>query len=172
MHASSDLSFRLQVSSQAFKRKREALRQQLSNFKRRQPVGLASYHRGLTIDSPRFPVEELQAAVEVAKLEDIRAFQEALLPQCILEAFIAGNVNQIEAEKIVDKTMAALPASAPLDAADIPRRRVRILPSGRTLRQYKAPNPDEMNSATEVYFQVGVDDGDVRHTPLEPSEEQ
>ena len=35
-----------------------------------------------------------------------------------------------------------------------------MLQAGRQLRQYVAPNPAELNSATEVYLQVGMDEGD------------
>ena len=54
----------------------------------------------------------------------------------------------------------AVPAATTLSADQIPRRRTRILPVGRVLRQFTAPNPDELNSATEVYLQIGMDEGD------------
>jgi len=55
----------------------------------------------------------------------------------------------------------AIPSSAPLPADQIPRRRIRVLPVGRSLtQQFVAPNQAEANSATEIYVQVGMDEGD------------
>ena len=113
------------------------------------PLGLT-----LPIIPCRYAVGELAAAVEAASLADVRSFQAALLPECLLECLLAGNLDAADARAIVDATTAALPAAAPLDASAIPRRRMRVLPRGRTLRQYVAPNPAEANSAVEVYLQV------------------
>ena len=143
-----------------FDRTREALRQSLANFKRKQPVALASYHRGLTLDSPRYPVEALAAAVESATLDDVRAFQSSLLPEAFLECLLVGNLDESQASDMVEATRLAIPAKAALSRDAIPRRRVRVLPRGRTLRQYAAPNPEEKNSACEIYLQVGRDEGD------------
>ena len=71
-----------------------------------------------------------------------------------------GNLEESEARAITAAATEALPSKAPLDPSQITRRRVRILPVGRTLRQYVAPNKQEANSATEVYVQVGTDVGD------------
>lgn len=51
--------------------------------------------------------------------------------------------------------------SRPLPVARRPVRRVRVLPAGeRTLQQFVAASQAEVNSATEVYFQVGGDEAD------------
>ena len=43
-----------------FERTREALQQELANFEKRQPVGLCSYYRQLALETPRYPIEQLQ----------------------------------------------------------------------------------------------------------------
>ena len=93
-------------------------------------------------------------------LADAQAFQRALLPECLLECFLVGNLDREQADAITQKTTAALPSTAALPAEQIPRRKMRVLPPGRTLTQFVAPNAAETNSATEVYVQVGKDEGD------------
>ena len=144
----------------AFKRQSDSLRQQLANFNRKLPVSLCSYRRGLALETPKYSVDELQAALEKTTLADVQAFQQALLPEALLEAFVVGNFEEGEATAMVDAITTALPSSAPLPADKIPRRKTRVLPVGRTLQQYAALNAAEKNSAAEVYLQVGMDEGD------------
>ena len=42
----------------------------------------------------------------------------------------------------------------------MPIRRVRRLPRGSSLQQFVASNPSETNSAVEVFYQIGTDEGD------------
>ena len=136
------------------------MRQSLANFNRKQPISLCAYRRNLALETPRYSVDELSAAVEAVTLKDVLNFQRALLPDTLLEAFLVGNLEESEARRMVSSVTAAIPSAAPLAPADIPVRRVRMLPTGKPLvRQYVAPNPEELNSATEVYVQVGTDEG-------------
>ena len=144
----------------AFDRQREQLRQSLANFDRKQPISLCSYRRNLALERPKFPIDELAAALEVTTLADVSAFQASLLPSALLEAFVVGNFDEEDTSKMVTAITQAVPAATTLSADQIPRRRTRILPVGRVLRQFTAPNPDELNSATEVYLQIGMDEGD------------
>lgn len=91
---------------------------------------------------------------QAATLTDVRAFQRALLPESLLEAFLVGNLDEAEVGRMVQDVSAAIPAASALPDERIPRRRVRVLPVGRSLRQYVTANGDELNSATEVYLQV------------------
>jgi len=149
-----------ELAPEVFELVRERLRLGLANAKQKQPVGLASYERSLSLETPRYPVEELEAAVTAATLQDVQDFQRALFPECYLEAFVAGNVAEDDARRAVSAARAALPASGALADESIPQRKVRVLPPGRTLRQSVAPNAAEANSACEVYLQVGPDVGD------------
>ena len=149
-----------ELTSLAFGRQREALRQTLSNFDRKQPVSLCSYRRNLALERPRYTIPELLEAVEKITLADVVAFQRALLPETYLETFVAGNVDQGDAARMLGAVTKGIPSRGALDSARIPRRQVRILPPGRLLQQFVAPNPNEQNSATEVYLQIGMDTGD------------
>jgi insulysin len=144
----------------AFERQREAIRQQLANFDRKQPVSLCSYQRSLALLSPRFAMVDLKAAVEGVTLADVQAFQRGLLPNALLEALFIGNLDAADANRMVKAVSEAIPVGGALPADRIPRRQVRVLPVGRTLRQYAAPNDAEINSATEVFLQIGPDVGD------------
>jgi len=149
-----------QLQPGTFDRRREAFRQRLRNFEKRQPIALCSYHRDLTLESPAYSIEQLQAAVETARFADITALQQALLPECFVECFLVGNLDAAEAKAMTNKTMAALPRAGTISADKVPRRKLRVLRRGRTLRQYIAPNEAEANSAVEVYLQVGQDERD------------
>ncbi len=148
------------LSPQVFERRRDTLRRTLANFKNRPPVSQASYYRGIGVETPKFSIDDLAAATEGVTLADVRGFQRSLLPEALLEAFIAGNVDTATAEAMVASVQADIPAAAPLPPEQVPRRKVRVLPAGRTLQQFVTPNALEVNSAIEVYVQIGVDEGD------------
>ena len=70
-----------------------------------------------------------------------------------IEALVCGNLREDEALQLLRTVQTAVPA-APLPPERSPRRRVAQLPRGARTRQLLAPNPDEQNSALEVYFQA------------------
>ena len=126
-----------ELTQLAFDRQREQLRQSLANFNRKQPISLCAYRRNLALETPRYSVDELSAAVEAATLKDVLSFQRELLPDTLLEAFLVGNLEESEARRMVASVTAA-PSAAPLAPAAIPVRRARI-PTGKPLvRQYRA----------------------------------
>ena len=95
--------------------------------------------RYLALETPRYAVDELSAALETITLRDVSDFQQALLPDALLETLLIGNFDEKEALGIVDAVTAALPARAPLAADQIPRRKTRVLAPGRALRQTAWP---------------------------------
>ena len=99
------------------------------------------------------------AAAEKLTLPDVKTFQRTLLPEFELEAFVCGNMVEAEAEAVVRQLQNALPAK-PLPEERRPVRRVRKVPAGAALQQFVAENSAEENSATEIYFQIGADEGD------------
>jgi hypothetical protein len=116
--------------------------------------------RNVALESPRYSNEQLLAEVDKVTLAQVKALQARLLPEVEVEALLCGNVVPEQATQLVAKLQAAL-ASKPLPRERRPVRRLRMLPEGeRALRQFVAANPDEVNSATEVYLQVGRDEGD------------
>lgn len=143
----------------AFERRRDELARQLANLEQRSPSKLAAYHRSLALESPRYANSELAAATKALTLADIERFQSTLLPEMALEAFICGNVRDTEAEGVVSQLQQALP-TRPLPSERLPVRRVRRVPLGATLQQFVTPSATESNSAVEVYYQVGPDEGD------------
>ena len=52
----------------AFDRRADALRRQISNFERRQPVSLASYHRGISMETGRFTVDQVQSRADLGSI--------------------------------------------------------------------------------------------------------
>ena len=148
------------LTPRAFERRRELLERQLKNAERGQPISLCAYQRSLALETPRYPVEALAAAAQTVTLEQMRDFQRQLLPKAEMEVFVAGNVNEADAANVLESLQKTL-GSAPLPEAERPVRLVRKLPAGRPVtRQHLAKNPDEPNSACEVYFQIGPEAGD------------
>ena len=58
-----------------FDRRRASLLDALANLEQRQPVSLASYYRGLALETPRYSVEQLRVAAAAASLEKLADFQ-------------------------------------------------------------------------------------------------
>ena len=58
-----------------FERRRASLLDALANLEMRQPVSLASYYRGLALETPRYSVEQLRVAAAAASLEKLADFQ-------------------------------------------------------------------------------------------------
>ena len=134
-----------------FERRRASLLDALANLEMRQPVSLASYYRGLALETPRFSVAQLRVAAAAASLEQLAAFQANLLPEVELEALVCGNLKEAEALEMLATLQRAVPAS-PLPPAASPRRRVVELPVGSRTRQHVVSNPQEVNSAVGVSY--------------------
>jgi len=141
----------------AFSRRRDSLRRQLANFQRRQPISLCSYYRSLALEKPRYPVEALAAAVDKVTLQDMRRFQASLVTEANIETFVCGNVMPETAEDMM-KQFSQNFKVAPLPFEQRPQRLARRLKeASASLQQFVAQNPNELNSALEIYFQVGTD---------------
>jgi insulysin len=147
------------LDATSFERRRDSLQRQLANLQLRQPSKLAAYRRSLALESPRYSNRELEAAAKAVTLADVEGFQARLLQRMQIEAFISGNVREDEARSVVQQLHDALP-SQPLPSTELPVRRVRRLPLGATLQQFVAASATERNGAVEVYYQIGLDEGE------------
>ena len=176
----------------AFERRRDDLQREIANLEQRPPTQLAAYHRSRALESPRWSNAELLAAAKALTLADVERFQSRLLREAQVEAractcpcpcpcpctcnmhmpmlreaqveaFLYGNLRAEEAVDVVVQLCRALPMR-PLPTSRAPVRRVRRLPRGSSLQQFVASSPSETNSAVEVYYQVGTDEG--MHMPM------
>jgi insulysin len=143
------------VTQPAFDRKLDLLRRQLRDAAQRQPVALASYHRNLATQRSRYSNEQLSEAAAQVTLSDVAATQAGLIKASQLEVLVTGNLREAEAAAMVRQVADALPTS-PLLAELVLQRRVRVLPLAGATQQWVAENPDEANSALELYLQVGT----------------
>jgi len=149
------------LTPMAFDRQREQLLRSCANFKFKSPLALAGYQRDLALETPRYTNEAIAEAAEKVTLADVVKFQKSLLPESLLEAFLAGNLEEKDVNKLVESVRTAIPSKAALPEDNLPRRQVRVLePNTRVLRQFVASNPAETNSAVLVYLQYGMDEGD------------
>lgn len=143
------------MTQPAFDRKLDVLRRQLRDAAQRQPVALASYHRNLAMQSTRYSNEQLSEAAAQVTLSDVAAAQAGLLKAAQLEVLVTGNLREAEAATMVRQVADVLP-TAPLPPELVPQRRVRVLPLAGATQQWVAENPDEANSALELYLQVNT----------------
>lgn len=142
-----------QLTQPAFDRKLDLALRQLRDAMRRAPITLASYHRNLAVQAHRYTNEQLREAAASMTLADVQAVQSGLLREAEFESLIAGNLREDEATAMVRQLNEVLPTT-PLAHERVPQRPVRVLPLGGTTQQWIAGNPDEANSALEMYLQA------------------
>ncbi|KAL1507929.1 hypothetical protein AB1Y20_007533 [Prymnesium parvum] len=142
----------------AFDARREAVCRGLRNLAAAPAAQLCVQQRSLALQPSRHAAEAMLAAAEAASLDELAAFREAAFERVEVEALVCGNLDGAQAEQIVRGVLAALRAAPPEAPPAV--RRARRLPVGSTLRQHVAANAEERSSATEVYVQVGPDEGD------------
>ena len=151
------------ITQGALSRRLDGLARNLRGTRVRQPGALCAYYREQALQSVGFSNDELLAVLGDVSLASVQAFQSGLLAEAEAEGFMGGNVREAEARTLFDQMRAALPC-APLPPASRATRQVRRVggPIGRggVTRQFLATNPEESNSAAEVYLQIGGDEGE------------
>lgn len=88
-----------------------------------------------------------------------QAYASSYLSSCHLEALCTGNVDQREALDLVQQLLQQLGGGAALPVGERPQEACTRVPVGtRLLYREPTKNPQEDNSAVELYLQVW-DDG-------------
>jgi len=102
--------------------------------------------------------------VEALTLEDMRAAAVNLKSGgSYTECLVAGNVREADARQALAAVRATLGDTPLADGAlEQLRQRVHSLPVGDHLWEQEALNPDEVNSAVALYFEVGSTAGSLR----------
>jgi insulysin len=135
---------------------KESLHREYKNFQFEAPYQRALYNVNLIIEHTRWTIEEYLEAISFVTLEKIRAFIPRLLSQLFFEVLVIGNVARQEALKMMSDIENVLKPKGYISSAFQERRAVK-LPKGKTvIYQQKVLDPEQINSALENYYQIGL----------------
>ncbi|OWM67243.1 insulin-degrading enzyme-like 1, peroxisomal [Punica granatum] len=143
---------------------KEMVTKEYQNLKFQQPYQQAMYYCSLILQDGTWPwLEQLEVLPQV-KAEDLSNFFPIMLSRAFLECYIAGNIDRVEAESMVQHMenvffQGANPISRPIFPSQHLTNRVVKLEKG-TSYFYPAQglNPSDENSALVHYIQVHRDD--------------
>eukprot|EP00168_Porphyra_purpurea_P016294 TRINITY_DN5225_c0_g1_i8.p1 TRINITY_DN5225_c0_g1~~TRINITY_DN5225_c0_g1_i8.p1 ORF type:complete len:1237 (+),score=430.03 TRINITY_DN5225_c0_g1_i8:245-3712(+) len=139
----------------------ELLRREYKNFCKDPPYQHAMYLAQLLSDSPRWHVSDYMTFFEgdpARRLTaaDVNAFVATFREALHVEMLVHGNVDAAAALGMARELETTL-GYAPLCALQRPHRRVVVLPHHRpVLARIPGPNAEDVNSAVQVLFQLGV----------------
>ncbi|PKA63852.1 Zinc-metallopeptidase, peroxisomal [Apostasia shenzhenica] len=143
---------------------KEAVKKDYDNFKFRKPYQQAMYYCSLLLDENAWPWNEELDVLSQLESEHLARFYAHMLSRTFLECFVAGNIEPLEAEVLVQYVEDALfngpqPICKPLFPSQHVTNRVVKLERGT---KYCYPidclNPSDENSALLHYIQVHQDD--------------
>ena len=142
----------LEPDGERFEACRETLRRALKNsiFK---PSRHAAYLRLLSLQLESWPLENQLEALEGLTAEKCRDFVRGLLSSSRRQVLIHGNATTEEAKSMVAEARSKFSAGPP--RGPFVKRLALLKPGQRFVHSALAQNPQEKNSASEVYFQVG-----------------
>jgi insulysin len=152
----------LQINPERFKVHKSNLEEDLTNFDREQPYQHSHFSLLVALEHKRWHVHEKLAAMRMVSPAALQAHIAQLLSQVHLEMLIDGNVSEQDAEQLVALYNQVLLRGDPacvLPHHLIPDNRVVQLAHGRTyVYDSLGLNPNDVNSATLLYLQVGPDE--------------
>lgn len=154
----------LKIDPDRFSLVKDQLRREYVNFAKDQPYHHAMYVMNYGMEEPRWHIHAYLDEVDrpditPATLED---FMPYLLSRMHVEGLVHGNLKREWASELASKIQKIVQCG-PLNKSEFVRRRITILPTQETQSySQSSTNPDDSNSAVEVYYQVGPVDKDLR----------
>ncbi|KAG0334281.1 Insulinase (Peptidase M16) [Podila horticola] len=136
----------------------DQLERQYANFAVEEPNRLGMYTMSQVLQEKQWTYDEKLEELAGLEPEDIRAFQPWLLSRLQIEGLVHGNME--EAEALEACAVVETLAPRPLTASELLPARSALLPCARIVYEQEVPNPTNVNSAIEYYFQVDYEDGD------------
>jgi len=145
-----------------FNKHKQGLLKEYANFEKEQPYQLAMYYTRMLLEAGVWHISEYAKVVNssLATPSTMSRVMEAVLSRAQVDVLLHGNLAQAEALELADMVHdIILPPGQvlPLTDAELQEWRRTVLPEGQEVKlEMEMPNPNEENSATEVYFQVGT----------------
>ncbi|KAJ4824099.1 Insulin-degrading enzyme-like 1, peroxisomal [Turnera subulata] len=143
---------------------KEMVTKEYENFKFQQPYQQAMYYCSLILQDLTWPWMEQLQVLPLLKAEDLAKFAPMMLSRTFLDCYIAGNIERVEAESIVEHIEDVFfngpnPISQPLFPSQHLTNRVVKLDRGMSyVYPIKGLNPSDENSSIVHYIQVDRDD--------------
>uniref|UniRef100_A0A1J3GFR1 Zinc-metallopeptidase, peroxisomal n=1 Tax=Noccaea caerulescens TaxID=107243 RepID=A0A1J3GFR1_NOCCA len=143
---------------------KETVTKEYQNYKFRQPYHQAMYYCSLILQDQTWPWTEELDVLSHLEAEDVAKFVPMLLSRTFLECYIAGNVENNEAESMVKHIEDVLfsdskPICRPIFPSQHLTNRVVKLEEGMKYFYHQdGSNPSDENSALVHYIQVHRDD--------------
>ncbi|EEF30307.1 insulin-degrading enzyme-like 1, peroxisomal [Ricinus communis] len=155
---------KFKVNPDRFSVIKEMVIKKYKNFKFQQPYQQAIYYSSLILQNQAWPwMEELEVLPHLVA-EDLAKFVPIMLSRSFLECYIAGNIESIEAESIIEHIENVFfkgqnPICQPLFPSQHLTNRVMKLGRGKSyFYAIEGLNPSDENSALVHYIQVHQDD--------------
>lgn len=139
------------------------------NFDMGQPYSRAMYNVTYLLEEPRWHVNDYLARIRDGSItvETVNTYVSQLRERLYISAIICGNLTKESAISMVKSVQESI-GYAPLPEIEQLKRRVVQVPIGRDIFSRMAhPNPEDNNSAIDVFFQTGLRGNFVRDVTLE-----
>ncbi|KAG5609336.1 hypothetical protein H5410_020617 [Solanum commersonii] len=155
---------KFEVKPDRFSVIKELVTKQYQNFKFQQPYQQVMYYCSLLLKDNTWPWNEELEVLPHLKVDDLVKFYPLLLARSFMECYVAGNVEQAEAESMIQLIEDVFfkgpqPISKPLFASQHLTNRVVNLERGvNYFYAAEGLNPNDENSALVHYIQVHQDD--------------
>ncbi|KAK0522926.1 metalloprotease [Tilletia horrida] len=150
-------AFSTELDPQRFELIKEKTRRAYENFVHEAPYQHAIYYTSYLLEERMWTVTEKLQELEGVGLEDFKRYIPEVLARSHLEVLVEGNMERDEAERLVDDAEAIL-SGGTLHPSELVGRRSLLLPPGsNTIWTKKVFSPDDVNSAVEMYLQIGSD---------------
>ena len=147
----------LEVLEERFTVIKEQLHRSYANFPMEQPYQHAMWHQMMALETHTWHTAEKIAAIAPLTAADVRQFIDVFLAQAAVITFVHGNATAAEAQNISDLIVSELRYST-LPASLLPELRTVQLQTGvRYEHELPVMNPQEVNSAVSIVYQVGED---------------
>lgn len=155
---------KFEVKADRFSVIKETVTKEYQNFKFRQPYQQAMYYCSLLLQDHAWPWNEELEVLPYLEADHLTNFFPHLLSRSFLECFVAGNIEPVEAESVVQHIEDVLFKAPPsmckplLPSQHLTNRIVRLDKGVRYYYPVNGLNQSDENSALVHYTQVNPDD--------------
>lgn len=152
-----------------FEMQRDAIERNYANFYKGQPYSLAMYNSTQLLEDPRWHIDDYLKRIRDGSItiESLQAYLKAFRERLFITALISGNVEEKRAIEIVQKVQSKIAYTALPEAERLQRRMVQIPTDVDVYSRCKHMNPEDNNSAIEVFYQTGPNGNYIHDATLE-----
>lgn len=162
-----DAVFNLEIPESIFHLSKEEALRDLRNREQDSPYSMVSYLLDVCVMEPNWTVEDKLVALEKVTYQRFLERRKNVWSKFSLEAFVAGNLLQEDAETLSQLVLdiAGVDRALPAEPCDFNSRRCILLPAGtRHSFEKEYANPENSNSAILAWWQLGEETTELRMT--------